>query len=191
MINEFFINVFFTRRNVQQILKLPQICKTRLFSIMTQPVKVVVVVNIHIVVTVYIVGAFVVAIIIGPGNLTINHGQNQVSNNWDIVLVFVVVVFVGDDDVVAVLFSFFLAFLFSCFLVSLLYCFLGFFVSCLLACFIYKLAFLLTCLPSNLVTSLLALLSFLFFSSPFLVFLFFLLVFLLFLLSFSLAFLIS
>ena len=76
---------------------------------MTQPVKVVVV-------TVDIV----VAIIIGPGNLTINHGQNHVSNNWDIVLVFVVVVFVGDDDVVAFLFSFFLAFLFSCFLASLL-----------------------------------------------------------------------
>ena len=99
MINEFFINVFFcTQRNVQQILKLPQKCQTRLFSIVTQPVKVVVVVDILIVVTVDIV----VAIIIGPGNLTINHGQNQVSNNWDIVLVFVVVVFVGDDDVVVV-----------------------------------------------------------------------------------------
>ena len=70
---------------------------------MTQPVKVVVVVvDIVVVVTVDIVVAFVVAIIIGPRNLTINHGQNQVSNNWDIVLVFVVVVFVGDDDVVVV-----------------------------------------------------------------------------------------
>ena len=66
---------FFTWRNVQQILKLPQKCKTRLFSIVTQPVKVVVVVTVDIVV------AFVVAIIIGPRNLTINHGQNQVSNN--------------------------------------------------------------------------------------------------------------
>ena len=72
---------FFTRRHVQQILKLPQKCKTRLFSIVTQPVKVVVVVDIVVVVTVDIVVAFVVAIIIGPRNLTINHGQNQVSNN--------------------------------------------------------------------------------------------------------------
>ena len=36
---------FFTRRNVQQILKLPQKCKTRLFSIVTQPVLVFVVVD--------------------------------------------------------------------------------------------------------------------------------------------------
>ena len=49
---------------------------------MTQPVRVVVVVvDIVVVVTVDIVVAFVVAIIIGPRNLTINHGQNQVSNN--------------------------------------------------------------------------------------------------------------
>ena len=36
---------FFTQRNVQQILKLPQKCKTRLFSIVTQPVLVFVVVD--------------------------------------------------------------------------------------------------------------------------------------------------
>ena len=48
---------------------------------MTQPVKVVVVVDKVVVVTVNIVVAFVVAIIIGPRNLTIpKFGQNQVSN---------------------------------------------------------------------------------------------------------------
>ena len=78
---------------------------------MTQPVKVVVVVNIHIVVTVYIVGAFVVAIIIGPGNLTINHGQNQL-----------------------LLLPCFLFFLLSCFLASLFPCFIAFLVSLFLAC---------------------------------------------------------
>ena len=48
---------------------------------MTQPVKVIVVGNIVVVVPVDIVVAFVVAIIIGPRNLMINPGRNQVSNN--------------------------------------------------------------------------------------------------------------
>ena len=56
---------------------------TMLVLVVSNPLKVVVVVVVvfAVVVTIDIVFAVVVVIIIGPRNLTLNYGQNQVSNS--------------------------------------------------------------------------------------------------------------
>ena len=61
--------------------------KTRLSSILSQPINVVVVIVVVVTVSVDIVVIVVVVIIVGSSNLILKFCQNWVSNSWNIVIV--------------------------------------------------------------------------------------------------------
>ena len=70
--------------------------KTRLSSIVSQPIKVVVDVVVDVDVVVVFIVVVVVMAVVDPRNLPLKSGQNRVSNSGDFAVIVV------DDDVVVV-----------------------------------------------------------------------------------------